>query len=162
MAQKNKVTIFSQPEEIDNFIKAKLEQMPRRGGSGSSIKNSWSDEEIELRDQVIMDYITSQGLSKDRTAQQIQSRWGLALSTAKAWVGGACKRFCTSFPEDTQEEQRKMWMERCEQILQEAIDTRDKKNALRALDLMGKSMGIYRETQDLNIEGENTIHFDFS
>lgn len=162
MTQKNKVNVFSKPEEVDNFIKTKLQAMPRKNGKSSSVSNAWTDDEIALKDGIIMEYITVQGLSKTQTAQQLCERWEIALSTARNWVTEACKRFANSFKEEDQEEQRRVWMERCEAILQDAIDTRDKQSALRALDLMGKSMGIYRETKDVNVEGDNTIHFDFS
>lgn len=158
-----KVNIFSKPEEIDNYIKCKLQAMPRNGGKANSVKNAWTEDEITLKDSIIMEYITVQGLSRTQTAQQICDRWGLAATTARDWVSDACKRFAASFNDnDNQEEQRRIWMERCETILQDAIDTRDKTSALKALDLIGKSMGLYRETKDINLEGDNTIHFDFS
>ena len=72
----------------------------------------------------------------------------------------AIKRFTTSFDEDTVEEQRKIWLERCEQVLQDAIESKDKQNAIRALDLIGKSMGIYKEKSDVNLSGSADIKFD--
>lgn len=157
-----KLNIFSKPEQIDNFIKSKLRTFPRNNGKSSTRFCAWTKEELELRDAVIMQYITEQGLSKDATATQIQDRWEIALSTAKKYVSEAVKRFALSFAETTQEEHRKVWMERCEQILQDAIDSRDKASALKALDLMGRSMGIYQEKKDVNLSGEAEIHFDFS
>ena len=160
MAQK--VNIFSKPEEIDSIVNTRLKQFPCKGGKQSSRNVTWSDEEIQLIDSVIMEYITTQGLSREQTAQQLINRWDISLSTARRYVTDAIKRFANSFTEQDQEEQRRIWMERCETILQDCLDTRDKQSALKALDLMGKSMGLYRETKDINLEGDNTIHFDFS
>ena len=105
-----KVTIYSKPDEIDAVINAKLSSFPRKNGKGNSIKTAWTDEELELRDSVIMGYITEQGLSKDRTAQQLIARWNISFDTAKRYVSEAIKRFTTSFDEDTVEEQRKIWL----------------------------------------------------
>ena len=157
----NLVTIFDRPEQIDAIINAKLELMPRKNGKGNSITNAWKEEEIELRNAVIMQYICEQGLSKERTAQQLTNRWDICIATARAWVRKAIDDFSTSYSEEDQEKNRKMWLERCEQILQDAIDTGDKTNALKALDLMGKSMGIYAEKKDINLDGKTTITFDF-
>ena len=157
-----KVNIFSRPEEIDALINSRLEQFPRKGGRSCSKHVSWSDEEISIIDSVIWDYISTQGLSREATAQQLHSRWDISLSTARKYITDSIKRMASTYTEEDQEEQRRVWLERCEAILQDAIETRDKQSALRALDLMGKTLGLYKETKDINVDGDNTIHFDFS
>lgn len=156
------ISIFDRPEQIDAVINAKLEQMPAKGGKSNSVKNAWKPEEMELRNAVIMQYIAEQGLSRERAAQQITNRWNITLGTARAWVKKAIDDFASSYAEESQEKNRKLWLERCEQILQDAIDSRDKQSALKALDLIGKSMGIYKETKQLDVEGDVDIKFDFN
>lgn len=160
MAQ-NKISIFDRPEQIDAVINAKLAAMPANGGKANSKKNAWTEEELELRNAVIMQYIAEQGLSKERTAQQLTNRWNISIKTARNYVKMAINAFASSYSEEDQEQQRRMWLERCEQILQDAIDTGDKGNALKALDLIGKSMGIYAEKKDVNVQGDVDIKFDF-
>lgn len=164
MAQSNtkSISIFDRPEQIDAVINAKLAAMPANGGKANSKKNAWTPEELELRNAVIMQYICEQGLSKERTAQQLTNRWNIAMKTARNYVKMAIDAFTSSYTEEDQEKQRQMWLERCEQILQDAIDSRDKQSALKALDLMGKSMGIYNEKKDVNVNGDVDIKFDFS
>lgn len=157
-----KVNIFSKPEEIDRMINSRLEQFPRKGGKTCSKNVSWSDDEIHIIDGVIWDYISSQGLSREATAQQLYSRWDISLSTARRYVTDSIKRMAATYTEEDAEQQRRVWLERCESILQECIETKDKQSALRALDLMGKTLGLYKETKDINLDGDNTIHFDFS
>lgn len=157
-----KVDIFSSPEEIDSLINSRLKQFPRKGGKSCSKHVSWSEAEIQIIDSVILDYIAKQGLSREATAQQIYSRWDISMSTARRYVTDSIKRMASTYTEEDQEEQRRVWLERCEAILQDAIETRDKQSALRALDLMGKTLGLYKETKDINVDGDNTIHFDFS
>lgn len=163
MAQNNKpISIFDRPEQIDAVINAKLAQMPANGGKANAKKNAWTPEELELRNAVIMQYICEQGLSKERTAQQLTNRWNISIKTARSYVRMAIDAFANSYTEEDQEKQRQMWLERCEQILQDAIDSRDKASALKALDLIGKSMGIYNEKKDVNVSGDVDIKFDFS
>ena len=162
MEQKNNINIFSSPEEIDSLINSRLKQFPRKGGKSCSKHVSWSEAEIQIIDSVIWDYMAKQGLSREATAQQIYSRWDISLSTARKWITDSIKRIANTYSEEEQEEVRRVWLERCESILQECIETRDKQNALKALDLMAKSLGLYKETKDINVDGDNTIHFEFS
>ena len=162
MEQKNSINIFSSPEEIDSLINSRLKQFPRKGGKSCSKHVSWSDAEIQIIDSVIWDYMAKQGLSREATAQQIYSRWDISLSTARKWITDSIKRIANTYSEEEQEEVRRVWLERCESILQECIETRDKQNALKALDLMGKSLGLYKENKDINLDVDGGISFDFS
>lgn len=158
MNQSN-LSIFSKPEDIDAFIKTKIASFPPVKGKNAT---KWTPEELDLRDAVIMEYICKQGLSKTATAQQIMDRWGIKQSTAFKYVMEAIQRFSKSFTEETVENQKKVWLERCEQILQDAIDSRDRSTVIKALDLIGKSMGIYQQKQNIDLSGEADIRFDFS
>ena len=160
--EKSSINIFSNPDEIDALINSRLQQFPRKGGKTSSRNVSWSDSEIQIIDSVIWDYIAKQGLSREATAQQIYSRWDISLSTARKWITDSIKRIANTYSQEEQEEVRRVWLERCESILQECLETRDNQNALKALDLMAKSLGLYKETKDINVDGDNTIHFEFS
>lgn len=162
MEQKNSINIFSNPEEIDSLINSRLKQFPRKGGRSCSKHVSWSEAEIQIIDSVIWDYMAKQGLSREATAQQIYSRWDISLSTARKWITDSIKRIANTYSEEEQEEVRRVWLERCESILQECIETRDKQNALKALDLMGKSLGLYKESKDVNLDIDGGISFDFS
>lgn len=155
----NNLNIFSRPEDIDTFIKTKIASFPPVKGKNAT---KWTPEELDLRDAVIMEYICKQGLSKVATAQQIMDRWGIKQSTAFKYVMEAIQRFSKSFTEETVENQKKVWLERCEQILQDAIDSRDRSTVIKALDLIGKSMGIYQQKQNIDLSGEADIRFDFS
>lgn len=162
MEQKNSINIFSNPDDIDALINSRLKQFPRKGGKTSSRNVSWSESELQIIDEVIWDYIAKQGLSREATAQQIYSRWDISLSTARKWITDSIKRIANTYTQEEQEEVRRVWLERCESILQDAISTRDTQSALKALDLMAKSLGLYKETKDINVDGDNTIHFEFS
>lgn len=160
--ERNSINIFSNPDEIDSLINSRLKQFPRKGGKTSSRNVSWSEPELQIIDSVIWDYISKQGLSREATAQQLYSRWDISMSTARRYVMDSIKRMANTYTKEEQEEVRRVWLERCESILQDAISTRDTQSALKALDLMAKSLGLYKETKDINVDGDNTIHFEFS
>lgn len=157
---KTKVSIFDEPEKIDSVIKLRLQSFTRKGGNCHPKTASWLPEEIELIDAVIFDYITKQGLSREETARQISSRWNIGMSTARKYIKEAIQRFANSFENDT-EELRKIFLERCETILQDALETSNPDTALKAMDLMAKSLGFYKDNKSIELTGDNTIHFEF-
>ena len=71
MEQTEKVNIFSEPEKINAIIKSRLAQFSTKGGSQKNSLVKWTESELELRNAVIIDYLTINGLSRERTAQQI-------------------------------------------------------------------------------------------
>ena len=84
--KEKKINIFSDPEKIDAVIKSRLSMFSRKGGTQKNDQVKWTEEELELRDAVIIDYITVNGLSRERTAQQIADRWDVSMNTARTWV----------------------------------------------------------------------------
>ena len=154
-----KVNIFSDPAKIDAVVKSKLAQFNRKGGKIYPGNVSWSESELELIDGVIWGYITEQGLSREKTAQQIADRWNIALSTARKYISDSIKRMAKNIPEEDVEERRRKFLERCESILQDAIENRQKDSALKALDLIAKASGLYKETKEVDINGNMTFDF---
>lgn len=160
MAKNKKVSIFDEPEKIDAIINTRLASFSQKGAHSNN--NVWPEEELELRDAVILQYITEQGLSRFRTAQQIRQRWDIAKTTSERWVKEAIDRFSKTFTEEDKEKMRQTFIERIETILQSAIDDNAKDAALKALDLYGKTFGFFKDKTDVNLSGDNTIHFDFN
>lgn len=154
-------TIFDDPEKIDAVINSRLAQFPRKGGKVPSKSVSWSEDELALIDNVIWSYITEDGLSREATAQQLHGRWDISLSTARRYITESIARTSKLFPAEDIEEKRARFLERCEAILQKAIEDGQKDTALRALDTYAKASGLYKETKDINIDGKTTISFDF-
>lgn len=148
------------PEEVDAIIKTKVKQFLGAGGKGNVRTTKWSEDELQLRDAVIMAYITENGLSRERTAQQIASRWDIGMSTARKYVKEAVERFCQSFDNDF-ERLRKVFLERVENLYNAGLEDGQKDIAARALDMMGKSVGAYSEKRDVNVSGDININFDY-
>lgn len=158
--EEKKVNIFSAPEEIDAAIKSRINSFCTKGGKNSS---AWTEDEMQLRDSVIWEYLVKQGLSREDTAQQIAARWDITVSTARKYVMKAIKNLANAFKEsDNLEEIKRMYLSRIEGVLQTALDRGALDSSLKALDLYGKSLGFFNEKKDINLGGDLTISFDFS
>lgn len=158
---KDKVTIFSDPEVIDALIKAKIAAFLVKGGTGNPAKTKWQEDELELIDCVVMEYIVKQGLSKEETAKQLMARWDISIKTARKYVSDSVRRFCERYAENNRDEQIRIWEQRITAILEKALEDNTKDSALKALDMYGKYLGVYVNKQDINLEGNTTVTFDF-
>ncbi len=159
--EKNKVTIFSDPDKIDAVIKSRISQFSRKGGTQKNDQVKWTEEELELRDAVIIDYITINGLSREQTARQISTRWDVCMGTARTYVKSAVQRFCANAIEDSEEERKKIFEEKLQAIFQDAVDAKDRKNSLKAMDILAKINGMYKDKSDVNLNVDGNISFDF-
>ena len=163
-SKKNKTNILSlKPDEVDAIIMARIHSF-----SSSKLKlpgvpktaSKWTEDEKELRDSVILAYMTEHGLSQYRTAQQLAERWQVTVDQAREYVRIAVRNLNAKY-KDTNEELYNVWKEKLENIVAEALESGSKDAALKALDMLGKSLGFYQK--DLTVTQEdNAIQFKFS
>lgn len=156
-----KVNIFSKPEEIDAVIKSKLAQFSTKGGKQKNSLVKWTDEEIELRDAVIIDYITTNGLSREKTAQQISSRWDISMVTARKYVAEAIKHFCDNVVEESEAVRKKLFEEKLQSIYEDAVIAKDRQSSLRAIDILNRMNGMYTDKSDVSLSVDGKITFEF-
>ena len=159
--EKNNINIFSNPDEIDAVIKSKLAQFSTKGGKQKNSLVKWTDEEIELRDAVIIDYITTNGLSREKTAQQISSRWDISMATARKYVTEAIKHFCDNVVEEDAVIRKKLFEEKLQSIYEDAVTAKDRQSSLRAIDILNKMNGMYTDKSDVNLSVDGKITFEF-
>lgn len=161
--KKNKITIWDDPESIDRVLKTRINSFSKKGGKGCPNNNQkWTEEELELRDAVILAYICEQGLSREATSQQIAARWDIAQSTARKYVNMAITNLCNHYKdEETVEKNRKTFIERLEKMVQQSLEDNRPDLALKAMDLIGKASGAYQEKKEIKLEGETNIKFNF-
>ncbi len=161
MENKNSVNIFSEPEKIDMVIKSRLAQFSTKGGKQKNDAVKWTEEEIELRNAVIIDYLTVDCLSREQTARQIADRWDISMATARKYVKQAVVDFCDGVVEESESILKKMFEEKLQSILQDAVDAKDRQSALRALDIYAKTTGMYKDKTDVNLSVDGSLKFDF-
>ena len=159
--KEKKINIFSDPEKIDAVIKSRLSMFSRKGGTQKNDQVKWTEEELELRDAVIIDYITVNGLSRERTAQQIADRWDVSMNTARTYVKNAVQRFCDNVVEESEEMRKKLFEEKLQSIYEDAVNAKDRQSSLKAIDILNKMNGMYKDKSDVNLTVDGSITFDF-
>ena len=150
MEKKEKVNIFSDPEKVDAIIKSRLAQFSTKGGTQKNSLVKWTEAELELRDAVIMDYLTVNGLSRERTAQEIAYRWDVSMQSARNYVKDAITRFAKNYVE-----------EKLQSIYEDAVSAKDRQSSLRAIDILNKMNGMYTDKSDVNVNVDGKITFEF-
>ena len=161
MEKKEKVNIFSDPEKVDAIIKSRLAQFSTKGGTQKNSLVKWTEAELELRDAVIMDYLTVNGLSRERTAQQIADRWDVSMQSARNYVKDAITRFAKNYVEIDEATRKKLFDERLQSIYEDAVSAKDRQSSLRAIDILNKMNGMYTDKSDVNVNVDGKITFEF-
>ena len=161
MEKKEKVNIFSDPEKVDAIIKSRLAQFSTKGGTQKNYLVKWTEAELELRDAVIMDYLTVNGLSRERTAQQIADRWDVSMQSARNYVRDAITRFAKNYVEIDEATRKKLFEERLQSIYEDAVSAKDRQSSLRAIDILNKMNGMYTDKSDVNVNVDGKITFEF-
>lgn len=156
-----KVNIFSTPEMIDAIIKSRLAQFSTKGGTQKNSLVKWTEEELELRDAVVMDYLTVNGLSRERTAQQLADRWDVSMQSARNYVRDAITRFAKNYVEIDEATRKKILEEKLQSIYEDAVSAKDRQSSLRAIDILNKMNGMYTDKSDVNVNVDGKITFDF-
>lgn len=161
MEQKDKVNIFSEPEKVDAIIKSRLAQFSTKGGTQKNSLVKWTDAELELRDAVVMDYLTVNGLSRERTAQQLADRWDVSMQSARKYVKDAITRFAKNYVEIDEATRKKILEEKLQSIYEDAVSAKDRQSSLKAIDILNKMNGMYTDKSDVNLSVDGKITFDF-
>ena len=161
MEKKEKVNIFSDPEKVDAIIKSRLAQFSTKGGTQKNSLVKWTEAELELRDAVIMDYLTVNGLSRERTAQQIADRWDVTMQSARNYVRDAISRFAKNSVEIDEASRTKLFEEKLQSIYEDAVSAKDRQSSLRAIDILNKMNGMYTDKSDVNVNVDGKITFEF-
>lgn len=156
-----KVNIFSEPEKVDAIIKSRLAQFSTKGGTQKNSLVKWTEAELELRDAVIMDYLTVNGLSRERTAQQIADRWDVTMQSARNYVRDAITRFAKNYVEIDEATRKKLFEEKLQSIYEDAVSAKDRQSSLRAIDILNKMNGMYTDKSDVNVNVDGKITFEF-
>lgn len=161
MEKKEKVNIFSDPEKVDAIIKSRLAQFSTKGGTQKNSLVKWTEAELELRDAVIMDYLTVNGLSRERTAQQIADRWDVTMQSARNYVRDAITRFAKNYVEIDEATRKKLFEEKLQAIYEDAVSAKDRQSSLKAIDILNKMNGMYTDKSDVNVNVDGKITFEF-
>ena len=136
---------FLSPEEIDTIIRNRV---------SIAKKEPWTEPEIMMRNQVIIDLI-AQGLSRRRIQEEVMSRWGVKITAAKTYIKDAYDTLLKS-NEEFLEFNREKQVERLENIITEALEAHEYKAAVMATAELNKLLGL-TVNQKVTIENVDRV-----
>jgi len=143
-------------EEIDKIMINRIKSSPKRGGKA---KDGWTDEELRLRNSVVLDLLCNKGISRAETSRILQTRWGVGHTTSDRYIHAALDELVKDY-DDFCEYNRVQHLQRLEGVLEDSLSHGDRKNALAALEQIAKINSLFLERKDININSD-TISFDF-
>lgn len=97
--------------------------------------------------------LISQGLNQREIQQQLQAEWGVSYNYVQGFIQDAL----LTFKDDEIFKQiKEINNERLNKIYREAIEKGDRKNALKAIDLLNKTNGVYGDGNKVEVKNDNT------
>lgn len=147
MAQKNQYKLTD--EQIDERIRTVLKKEKIQGAPRSG-NPYWREEDVILRDRAIIKLLTK-GYSINESADILQERWSICHLTAIRYINKARKRLADE-AEKEMDRMRAESVERLQAILVDAIENRDRKAALSALDQLNRVYGLYSDKKEISVK----------
>lgn len=149
---------FTDEQIIDAIIKKRINTFTSRGGRINQKKNGWQENELKLRDTVIMDLLCRKCMPRNKIVNQLMARWDISTDTANKYISQAIHRFEGTYGAD-EEENRKLFLQSCSELLEEVKDKKKYDQIIKTLDLIGKSGGLYSTKQNVSLDGNITFTF---
>lgn len=149
---------FTDEQIIDAIMKKRINTFTSRGGRANQKKNGWQENELKLRDTVVMDLLCRKCMPRNKVANQIAVRWDISPVTADRYISEAIHRFEGTYGAD-EEANRKLFLQSCSELLEEVKDKKKYDQIIKTLDLIGKSGGLYSTKQKVSLDGNITFTF---
>lgn len=106
--------------------------------------------------KVVLDML-AQGKSIRSIRQYLVDELGLTQITAYRIVGEVVEEVLS---DDTKEQIKASNLIRLDQIIEDSIDDKDRKNAIKAIDTLNKQVGAYTEKIEVSTDDEITLNFN--
>lgn len=141
---------FLDPDEVDRVMITKIKNFGAAKGNQRSTQFAWTEEELIIRNAVVLDYICKQGLSRYETAKQLVIRWGINISTADRYVRMAIDSLAR-FSDEDMKAARDAYIEQLDNIINSAIEQNRLDTALKALKQKAETQGLVVEQKEVKI-----------
>lgn len=149
---------FTDEQIIDAIMKKRINTFTSRGGRANQKKNGWQENELKLRDTVVMDLLCRKCMPRNKIVNQLMARWDISTDTANRYISEAIHRFEGTYGAD-EEANRKLFLQSCSELLEEVKDKKKYDQIIKTLDLIGKSGGLYSTKQNVSLDGNITFTF---
>lgn len=148
---------YLEDDEIDNLIRKRISETPKRGGTRNG---GWTEDELSLRNSVILDLICTKGISRTEAQKIIMKRWDIGKSTASRYVLAALEELVEDYDEFV-DYTREQHIQRLESLLEDCLSHGDRKNAVSVLDSLAKIYGLNQDNKNIKLSTDESISFEF-
>ncbi len=146
--------------EVVAYLKLQRPDYVDENGVKHHTKPRWSDDDLILRNQLIIYWLTSEGLSRIEVVQKLMSVFSISRSNAFLWSGEALKSLNDGFDE-YRDMARQMQIEKIEKLIKECKGLGKYKEAAMLNEQLNKIYGLYTENKKVEVKSEEPIRFKF-
>lgn len=143
-------------KQIKNNLKQKEKQNQREMAKKTPYFKSSANAMIRTNELV---QLIRKGKSKAKLIEYAKEEWGVNENMATKYIHDACLKL-ESYYEKEAQKAKVVQLERIESILEDALNSKDNKTALSALDMINKLYSLYVDKQEVKVDSD-TIKFTF-
>lgn len=130
-----------------------------RGMDGKMRKNyPFPDQITSDAKQYLIIKCIAEGMTYTDITFKFMEEWGLGLHTVQNYINEAIEYMRS---EKAKESLISMNMQRLDSIISDSMEDKDRKNAIKAIDVQNKLAGGYEEKVKIEGDSEINLHFDF-
>lgn len=162
MAKKNKPPFSNGMSEEEVIAFLKLQMPVKKDENGNKIRygHHWGEEDLNLRNQLIVYWVTKEGLSRIEVVQKIMRVFNIDRSNAYEWSKIAIATLNEGFDE-YRDMARQMQIEKIESYIKECREAGKLREAAMFSEQLNKIYGLYTENKKVEVKTEEPIRFEF-
>ena len=162
MAKKNRPPFSNGmcEEEVIAYLKSQMPTQRNENGKMVRIGYKWGEEDLNLRNQLIIYWITKEGMSRMEVVNMLMQVFGIARSNAFIWSNEALKSLNEGFDE-YKEVARQTQIEKIEKLIKECKGMGKYKEAAMLNEQLNKIYGLYTENKKVEVSADGPIKFEF-
>lgn len=162
MAKKNRPPFSNGmcEEEVIAYLRLQRPAKPNEEGKTVKCGYKWSEDDINLRNQLILYWITSESMSRLDAVNMLRQVFSISRSVAFDWVKLAIASLNEGFDE-YRDMARQAQIEKIEKCIKECRAAGKLKEAAMFNEQLNKIYGLYTENKKVEVKTEEPIKISF-
>lgn len=147
-------------EEVIAYLKSQKVDFVDDDGVKHHVKYKWATNDLDLRNQLIIHWITKDGLSRIEVVQRIMQEFDITRSNAYDWSKAAIDSLNEGF-DAYRDMARQTQIERIEKLIKDCKSAGKMKEAAMFNEQLNKIYGLYSDTKKVEVSADGPIKFEF-
>ncbi len=147
-------------EEVVAYLKAQRPEYTDEDGVKHRIKQKWADDDLDLRNQLIIYWITKDSLSRMEVVNMIMQVFGISRSNAFDWSKMAIASLNEGF-DAYRDMARQTQIEKIEKLIKECKGMGKYKEAAMLNEQLNKIYGLYVDNKKVEVTTDGPIKVTF-